>query len=90
MIKAADILAALKTSNPALLKGLPDQRALRLIRHTLQSVGDAVEKGGEEPVRVMGLGVFRQVTGKKMVDGQAVETQRTVFRRLKAKAPAKA
>lgn len=90
MIKATDILAALKTSNPALLKGLPDQRALRLVRLTLQSVGDAVENGGEEPVRVMGLGVFRHVTGKKMVDGQAVETQRTVFRRLKVKAPAKA
>lgn len=90
MIKAADILAALKTSNPALLKGLPDQRALRLIRLTLQSVGDAVENGGEEPVRVMGLGVFRHVTGKKMVDGQTVETQRTVFRRVKAKAPATA
>ena len=88
MIKATDILTAVKAGNPAILKGLPDQRALRLIQHTLQNVGVAIDKGGEEPVRIAGLGVFRRVEGKRVVDGESVVTQRTVFRPLKPKAPA--
>ncbi|EWS66445.1 hypothetical protein Y695_00268 [Hydrogenophaga sp. T4] len=84
MLKPADILVALKTKRPAMLKDLPDARALNLIRATLAAVGDAVESStGEEPVRVLGLGVFTHKLGKKVEDGKEVATTRVVFRRMK-------
>ncbi|EWS66443.1 hypothetical protein Y695_00266 [Hydrogenophaga sp. T4] len=74
-----------------MLKGLPDARALNLIRATLATVGDAVEYvTGEEAVKVPGLGVFTHKLGKKVEDGKEVATTRVVFRRLKPVAPAKA
>ena len=84
MLKPADILTALKTNKPALLKGLTDARALNLIRSTLATVGDAVDEStGEEPLKVPGLGVFMHKLGKKVVDGKEVATTRVVFRRIK-------
>lgn len=89
MLKPADILIALKTNQPALLKGLTDARALNLIRSTLATVGDAVERStGEEPLKVPGLGVFTHKLGKKVVDGKEVAVARVVFRRV-APAPAR-
>ncbi|MBQ0920583.1 hypothetical protein KBW71_19295 [Hydrogenophaga aromaticivorans] len=84
MLKPADILIALKTQKPAMLKGLPDAKALALIRATLAAVGDAVESAtGEEPIRVPGLGVFMHKLGKKVEGGKEVATTRVVFRRIK-------
>ena len=89
MLKPVDILIALKTEKPALVKGLPDARLLNLIRSTLVQVGDAVEKStGEEPLRVPGLGVFTNKVGKKVVDGREVATARVVFKRLAPVKPA--
>lgn len=85
MLKPADILIALKTNKPALLKGLTDARALNLIRSTLATVGDAVDRStGEEPLKVPGLGVFTHKLGKKVVDGKEVAVARVTFRRVVA------
>lgn len=87
MLKPVDILIALKTNKPALLKGLPDARALNLIRSTLAAVGDAVENSsGEEPVRVPGLGVFTHKLATKVVGGKEVASTRVMFRRVAAPA----
>lgn len=87
MLKPVDILISLKTNKPALLKGMPDARALNLIRSTLAAVGDAVEKSsGEEPLRVPGLGVFTHKLGKNVVNGKEVATTRVMFRRVTAPA----
>lgn len=90
MLKPADILIALKTQKPAMLKGLPDAKALALIRASLAIVGDAVEgSSGEEPLKVPGLGVFTHKLAKKMVEGKEVATTRVVFRRMKPAPAAK-
>lgn len=85
MIKPIDILESLKAAELPALKGMPDARAMGVIRATLAAIGQKVVEAPEgEPVRVAGLGVFNTRTIEREVDGVKSTVSRTVFRRIAA------
>lgn len=83
MIKATDILEALKAAELPAIKGMPDARALGVIRATLATIGHKLDEAVEgEPLRVAGLGVFNTRSIEREVDGAKSTVTRTVFRRI--------
>jgi nucleoid DNA-binding protein len=72
-----DLVEVAKKSSKQ-LADLPDAKARALVRAVFAEVVKQVEKGGDEPVRIGGLGLFR--TREVQKEGQAAVTKRTIFR----------
>jgi len=62
------------------LEAVPDPKARALVRAALAEIGKQIEAGGEEPVRIPGLGVFRSSEVEREKDGQKSVVKKITFR----------
>ncbi|ALM53725.1 hypothetical protein [Halomonas huangheensis] len=85
-VKADALVERIKTSNPNLLNKMPDQRAAKLVRHTLRALAAEINDTDEGRLRVTGLGsvVIQQVKREK--DGTTQKVKRVVLRPAQPKA----
>jgi hypothetical protein len=84
-MKPIELVEIIKKSNPDLLKGIPDDRAARIIRSALTLLGEELEAANEGAVKAPGLGNFqiRQVQREK--DGRTETVKRIILKVIKPK-----
>jgi hypothetical protein len=87
-MKPMDLAEAVRAEYPRLLEGITEKRAANIVRQVLLAVGREIDKSGQEPLRVPGIGVFRTKIGTKEVGGKPEQTSRIVFRRIPPKTTA--
>lgn len=84
-MKPNELLESIKKEKPELLSGLPDKKAVVIIRLALAQLAQQIDALEDGALKVPGLGIFqvRQVEREK--DGQKVFVKRIVFRAAKGK-----
>ena len=80
-----EIVSRARAAQPKQFANIPDARAKAILRSALAEIGKAVQAGGQEPVRVAGLGVFRTKVVEQEKDGKRTTVTRTIFKGAEAK-----
>jgi hypothetical protein len=85
-IRVAELVEQLRRSQPALLEGIPEEKAVALVRYAFRHVGSTLAAAGEGAVSFSALGRFqlRHTPGK--AEGKSGRRTRIGFRPARRRA----
>ena len=78
-MKINEIIEQVKKSNPNALKGVPEKKAVALVRAAFSQVGTAVDEADEGVVKVASFGRFKIVKKEREVEGGKEVLKRVFF-----------
>ncbi len=85
-MKALEIVEKIKQESPALFGGMPDKKAVRLVKEVLSQVAKQVESAEDGKLSVPSLGTFRVRQVERDKEGEKVSIKKIGFKLAKIKA----
>lgn len=89
-MKALDIVEQIRQESPALFGGMPDKKAVRLVREILTYVAKQVDSAEEGKLSIPHLGTFRVRHVERDKDGEKTSVKKIGFKPGKIKAVSEA
>ena len=82
-MKSIELIEKIKKDNPKLLSGIPERKAVALIRNVLNDISSTIDDTEEGTVNIGNLGIFRVIS--KQNDGEGESRKIIRFKPVRSK-----